>query len=304
MKRIPAFIALMIVLAACNNNNKMSGWSKEGENKFMNDCLNSSGNNPQAKQICSCVLGKLEKKYATSMDADARGTQQEGRELAQECLNEGNNNNLNNRNNTDDNNNNLNRNNTDNNKMAGWSKEGENKFMDACLKSSGNNPQAKQVCSCVLEKLEKKYATSMDADAGGSEQEGRELAQECMNDGNMNNNNNNLNNGNNAGNNNTDNTSGNEQSTDPSKFTGSWVGQGMDYIEIRFNNGQYFITLDADNTSKPNKTVIKAKEENGKLIVDPGISYGFNGTSTMTLVGKKLILKAGNSTYTYERRQL
>lgn len=101
------------------------------------------------------------------------------------------------------------------------------------------------------------------------------------------------------------NSQGNEPSTDPSKFTGSWVGQGQDMIEIRYNNGQYFITLDADNTSQPNKTVVKAKEENGKLIVDPGIAYGYNGTSTMTLVGsKKIILRSGSSNYTYERGEL
>ena len=98
MKKIPVFIILVIVFAACNNSNtnKMGGWTKESENKFMNDCLNSSGNNPQKKQICSCVLEKLEKKYATSMDADARGNRQEGQELAQECMNGGNTNNNNN----------------------------------------------------------------------------------------------------------------------------------------------------------------------------------------------------------------
>ncbi len=100
------------------------------------------------------------------------------------------------------------------------------------------------------------------------------------------------------------NTPVNEPATDPSKFTGSWVGQGQDLIQIRYDNGQYYITLDADN-SKPNKTVIKAKEENGKLLVEPGIAYGYNGTSTMTLVGsKKLVLKSGSSNYTYERGEL
>jgi len=97
----------------------------------------------------------------------------------------------------------------------------------------------------------------------------------------------------------------NEPATDPSKFTGSWIGQGQDMIMIRYANGQYFITLDADNTSQPNKTVVKAKEENGKLLVEPGIAYGYNGISTMTLVGsKKLILKSGSSNYTYERGEL
>jgi hypothetical protein len=99
-----------------------------------------------------------------------------------------------------------------------------------------------------------------------------------------------------------DNNSSNEQPSDPSKFTGSWVGQGQDYIEIKYSNGQYFITLDADNSSQAKKTIIKAKEENGKLIVEPGIYYGYNGTSTMTLTGKKkLVLKSGKNTYSYGR---
>jgi hypothetical protein len=88
------------------------------------------------------------------------------------------------------------------------------------------------------------------------------------------------------------------QPADPSKFTGSWTGQGQDNILISFNNGQYFIKLDADNSGQP---VVKAKEKNGKLIVDPGIYYGYNGISTMTLVGKKLILKAGTHSYSYTR---
>ena len=89
-----------------------------------------------------------------------------------------------------------------------------------------------------------------------------------------------------------------------SKYTGSWVGQGEDRIMINYSNGQYLITLDADNTSQPNKTVVKAKEENGKLIVEPGIYYGYNGMSTMIPIGNnKLVLHSGRNTYTYERPQ-
>lgn len=100
---------------------------------------------------------------------------------------------------------------------------------------------------------------------------------------------------------NTTNIPVNEPPANPSKYTGSWIGQGQDQIEIRYNNGQYFITLDADNTSQPNKTVLKAKEENGYLLVEPGLYYGYNGTSTMTLVGTKLVSKSGPHKYIYER---
>jgi hypothetical protein len=172
MKKITAFIALMIVLAACNNNNnKMGGWSKESENKFMNECVNSSGTNPQAKQICSCVLGKLEKKYATSAEADAKGSEQEGRDLATECMNGGNinnnnnNNNLNNRNNTD-NNNNLNGNNIDNNNNNNqgnnWTDQQRQLFIQQCsgeaMKAQGfDMQQANNYCDCMTRKIEQKY---------------------------------------------------------------------------------------------------------------------------------------------------
>ncbi len=87
-------------------------------------------------------------------------------------------------------------------------------------------------------------------------------------------------------------------------YTGSWVGQGEDKIMISYSNGQYLITLDADNDSQPNKTVVKAKEDKGKLLVEPGIYYGYNGMSTMVPVGKnKLVLHSGSNTYSYEKPQ-
>lgn len=96
----------------------------------------------------------------------------------------------------------------------------------------------------------------------------------------------------------------NEPLANPSKYTGQWIGQGQDMIEINYNNGQYLITLDADNSNQTKKKIIKAKEKNGCLQVDPGICYGYNGMSIMTPVGtKKLVLKSGKNKYTYERAE-
>lgn len=90
-----------------------------------------------------------------------------------------------------------------------------------------------------------------------------------------------------------------DNAANQSTYTGAWTGQGQDRIEISFSNGVYFIKMDADNSGKP---IVKAKEEGGKLIVDPGIYYGYNGMSTLTPVGsKKLVLRSGKNTYTYER---
>ena len=96
----------------------------------------------------------------------------------------------------------------------------------------------------------------------------------------------------------------NESMADPSKYTGQWVGQGEDMINIAYSNGQYLITLDYNNTDNPNKLIIKAKEVNGSLLVDPGIYYGYNGMSTMTLSAtNKLVLKSGKNSYSYEREK-
>ena len=99
-----------------------------------------------------------------------------------------------------------------------------------------------------------------------------------------------------------DNPPTNESLTDPSKYTGQWVGQGEDMINIAYSNGQYLITLDYNNPDKMLNTIINAREDKGSLLVDPGIYYGYNGMSTMTLSGtNKLVLKSGKNSYTYER---
>lgn len=69
---------------------------------------------------------------------------------------------------------------------------------DAMSKKGLTDDQLNQVCSCVLEKMEKKYSNMAELDAKGTEEEGREAGQACMTlvtntTGNNNTNNNNSN---------------------------------------------------------------------------------------------------------------
>lgn len=66
------------------------GWSKSDKNNFLTPCTNSMVNQgysaPQAKQLCDCALGKLEKKYTSLAEADKKGGEQAGAATMQECM--------------------------------------------------------------------------------------------------------------------------------------------------------------------------------------------------------------------------
>ena len=76
------------------------------------------------------------------------------------------------------------------NRTAGWSRTEEDNWLKLCIDQLGNNhPNPKQYCSCVLDKIEKKYPTYAEANRHGTEAEGRQFGMECK-DGNTNVNNN------------------------------------------------------------------------------------------------------------------
>lgn len=180
MKKLFFFLFTAFILAACNNNGGMGGgWSKAQENEFMQPCIQGG----QTKEICACVLQKFEKKYPKYEDANTKGTAEEGAQWARECMNGnmGNGNDFNK--------------NGGLGMGGGWSKSEENQFMQPCLQGG----QSQEICSCVLQKLEKKYATFKEADQKGTSEEGKQLAMECMNGGNGLNNNDDNNNNNQEG---------------------------------------------------------------------------------------------------------
>lgn len=71
----------------------------------------------------------------------------------------------------------------DRNRNDGWSKKDRNYFLDGCEKEAQGSPQARQLCACVLEKLEKKYSSLKEADNKGGEEIGSKFARECANGG-------------------------------------------------------------------------------------------------------------------------
>lgn len=74
----------------------------------------------------------------------------------------------------------------DDNGRGGWTSADRNNFMQAC-----NAQASSEICSCVLQKLEKKYKNLADADERGGEQAGMDLSRQCLNEGNGGNLNNN-----------------------------------------------------------------------------------------------------------------
>jgi hypothetical protein len=191
MKQLLIFLFTITLFTACNNNkvgglggNTGSGWSKSDQNKFMDQCTEQLTGNPQAKQICSCVLGKAEKKYSSIKDAND-ATEAEGAKWARECIaggggDDGYDDNKGGGNRRDDE--------YDNNGGGrGWTKNDRNTFLSQCqdgLTGNGmNTAKAQRLCSCVLGKVEKKYSSLDDANTKGGENAGAKLMQECVAEG-------------------------------------------------------------------------------------------------------------------------
>jgi hypothetical protein len=199
MKIILSLLASMVIITSCKN-----GWSVAERNEFVNTCAQAAAANmgqEKAKAYCSCMQQKLEAKFPKSADANkalnAPNAMQtpEMTAMVQSCLNGGN---------TNANNNNGNGygggvlggvNNNNNNNAGGngtWSKEDEDKWMNICA----TNPNNKELCSCVLQKLEGKYASYEEMNTKGTSEEGQQLGLQCKEElnGNGFNNNNNDNN--------------------------------------------------------------------------------------------------------------
>lgn len=168
-----------------NNNNNRGGWSNAEKNKFMNDCTGGGGN----KQLCSCILGKLQTKYKNMQEADRVGGEAAGQQLAMECQ-QGGGGTDDNWNGNDGGDDNLNDNNGDDNNNGGggfnrgggnWSNGDKSKFMNDCINGGGTS----QLCNCVLGKLQAKFKNMAEAERIGGAAAGEKLGQECRNQGDM-----------------------------------------------------------------------------------------------------------------------
>lgn len=68
------------------NDDTKGNWTSKQRTQWLNDCIDEAGNTPQAREICSCVLEKAEKKYPDVRDAE-KLSEAEGERLARECMN-------------------------------------------------------------------------------------------------------------------------------------------------------------------------------------------------------------------------
>jgi hypothetical protein len=139
--------------------------------------MSESGDNQgRAKKICSCVLEKLEKKYASLSEADEKGGEAAGKRLATECVEEV------------DGSNNYEQ--TDNDKSDyadGWTRSDEDKFVDECFGTASKNvgrTRASQYCECMLAKIKKMYSSYNEANlklGRMSQDQINRLAEDCNN---------------------------------------------------------------------------------------------------------------------------
>jgi hypothetical protein len=170
------FFAIMLVFMIACNNKKNAGWTGKQEDEWMALCIAEAGGSPKAKEVCSCVLGKIEKKYPSYEEADRKGTEAEGRQMAQECMGTSNNNN---------NGEPLDNSNREENTNTGgaWSESDRDTWAKQCMQSMNNvnaSDQAKQnYCDCIGEKLEKRYSNFNEMNTKGTQEEGMELGKQC-----------------------------------------------------------------------------------------------------------------------------
>jgi hypothetical protein len=184
MKKLITLIALAAIIASCKN-----GWNASDRNNFITGCEKKATitfGEEKGKAYCSCMQQKLEAKFHDPADV-AKLTPEQMQapgmdSLVQACLGNDNTNKNNNKDNPLGNGlgNQIGTNNN-NNAGAGWTKEEEEKWMNACIKGGEDNQRNRAICSCVLQKAEKKYATYAEEERVGTNAEGRQWGQECAN---------------------------------------------------------------------------------------------------------------------------
>jgi hypothetical protein len=152
-----------------DEDNDKSNWTSKQRRNWMDECVDELGNQinnaSQAKQICSCVLEKMEKKYPDASDAE-NATEAEGEKWGRECTaklerdNDGYGN--------DDNEDYVDRNNGGNtgskeSNRGNWSELQREQFIQGCATTAKQvqgftSQQANSYCECMTRKVERKYS--------------------------------------------------------------------------------------------------------------------------------------------------
>jgi hypothetical protein len=94
MRKTMVLLFAMSILAACSTigdkapadpRSTRTGWSNTDRKTFLVACEQGLEGNIKASGICSCVLEKMEKKYASLQLADEEGGEAAGAKAAREC---------------------------------------------------------------------------------------------------------------------------------------------------------------------------------------------------------------------------
>ena len=165
MKQLLTFLFAITLFTACNNNNNgmlkgnsKSNWTNKDRNKALSDCENELPDNPQAKQICSCLLEKVEKKYPDPEDVDKKSSTEEIADMTRSCLTGGGND-------PDDNGGKIKKPKViDEDQGEGWTNSQTERFIDGCASTAKQNlgSKANSYCECMQNKIERKYKLSFD----------------------------------------------------------------------------------------------------------------------------------------------
>lgn len=180
MKQLLIFFFTMTLFTACNNN---SGWTTAERQKGLKACMDETAgklDDATAKKFCSCALEKAMRQWKTYAESEnAPDDDPAGVEIGRSCLAaiQGGND-------------------PEEGKKkggglfggGGWSKSDKNTFSTQCqqnIEATGySEGKARQLCDCILKKIEKKYSSLDDANEKGGEAAGTKARQECEEGGN------------------------------------------------------------------------------------------------------------------------
>jgi len=172
MKKIMLLPLIVLLFSQCKTD---SGWTEAQKDKLRKGCTDGLAGTVEknsAVKYCDCVVEQAMKKYKSSAEMDKNGTEEEGKKMGTACISE------------------LlppgPKASSEETTPApiGWTEEAKNKFKDNCVQNTIKSGHAQQAannyCSCVLVKLMAKYKTSEEADKYGTEEDGKQMGEECL----------------------------------------------------------------------------------------------------------------------------
>lgn len=133
-------------------------WSSGDVRKFNKECLSDIAKNNEefADKFCPCLLNKMQAKFSSYSEMDTKGTEAEGKRLAEDCIESLG----------------LGKNNSKSS-SSNWTSADVDLFVNSCVNSAVDRgmkrTQAENYCNCMQEKIEEMYPDTRDAAALNSD---------------------------------------------------------------------------------------------------------------------------------------